>query len=364
MADDLYAVILAGGGGTRLWPLSRSGHPKQTLTLFGDRSLFQLAVDRLRPLIALDHVRVATVEEQVPLLTADAPDLVPDNFIVEPFGRGTAPIIGLCALELQRSNPQAVMAVVTADHYIGDEDLFRRLLAAAADAADQGHLVTLGVQPVEPATGYGYLHQGHELGRAGGFPMYRVESFREKPDAKTAQSYLASGEYVWNSGMFVWRVDRILDEIDRHMPGLSGALAELSEAGGRPSRSTALSSIWSGLSSETIDYGVMEAAEDVVVLPAQGLGWWDVGSWGRLFDVLDPDDDGNLRLAAKPIMVDTRGTLVVQEEGLDRLIATLGVDDLVIVDTGVALLVTSRHRAEAVRQIVDKLKKDGREGYL
>ncbi|MGA9532990.1 MAG: mannose-1-phosphate guanylyltransferase [Anaerolineales bacterium] len=362
--DDFFAVILAGGGGTRLWPLSRKGRPKQTLTLFGDRSLFQMAVDRLRPLMPLSRVRIATVQEQVPLLQEQVPDLTEANFIVEPLGRGTASIIGLCALELRAANPASVMAVVTADHFIGDESLFRRLLGAAAKVAGSGHLVTLGIRPTVASTGYGYLQQGEELGPAGDFRYYRVRSFREKPSADVAAEYLANGEYVWNSGMFVWRTDRILEEIQRQMPELHEGLAAIDAANSGEERERVLAQTWPGLKSQTIDYGVMEQAEDVVVLPADELGWWDVGSWDRLFDVLGPDQEGNLRLAPETLTLDTHDTLIVQEADQGRLIATLGVDDLVVIDTGSALLVTTRERAQDVRSIVEQLRENDQEHYL
>lgn len=362
--DELFPVILAGGGGTRLWPLSRKDRPKQTLSLFGDRSLFQIAVDRLRPLVPLGQVRIATIEDQVGMLGEQVPDLTASNFITEPFARGTASVIGLCALELQAEDQDSVMAVVTADHYIGDEALFRRLLSAAAEAAQQGHLVTLGIRPTAASTGYGYLHQGESLGEIGGFPCFRVRSFREKPSESVAQQYLASGEYVWNSGMFVWRTDRILEEIGRYMPELRDGLDAIRSAEGRGDGGRVLEEVWNDLKSETIDYGVMEKADDVVVLPAGDLGWWDVGSWDRLFEVLPVDSDGNLLLAPETLTLDTRGTLIVQGDGPDRLIATLGIEDLVIVDTGAALLVTSRDRAQDVRDIVQKLKEHDQEQYL
>lgn len=359
-----YGVIMAGGGGTRLWPLSRRGRPKQVLELFGDRSLFQIAVDRVLPLIPAERLRVVTVDEQLPLLRQQAPQLPEGCFVREPAPKGTAAVVGLAATLLYQRDPQAVMAVLTADHFIADEGLFRELLGSAYHVAREGRLVTLGVQPSEPSTGYGYLHQGEPLGAVAGFDVYEVQSFREKPDRATAEAYLESEEYVWNSGMFVWRCERILQEIETHMPALSNALAEIAAAVDTPEQQEIIQARWSDLRSETIDYGVMEKADDVVLLPAQGLGWWDVGSWDRLFQLLEGDQDDNILLADDTVVLDSRGTLVVQQGDRERLIALLGVSDLVVVDTGRALLVARRDRAEEVRSIVEYLSSNELNRYL
>jgi mannose-1-phosphate guanylyltransferase len=356
--DDYFAVIMAGGGGTRLWPLSRQDRPKQTLALFGDRSLFQMAVERVHPLIPMERLRIATIRAQVGLLREQVPALPADGFLIEPAPRGTASVVGLAAVTLAHEDAQAVMAVLTADHHIANETLLRSLLAAAYQPAKDGHLVTLGIEPTQASTGYGYLELGEQVGEVGGHPFHKVESFREKPDQQTAERYLAAGNYLWNSGMFVWRVDRILQEFDRHMPELAAGLARITEALGTSSAVQVVEQVWETLRSQTIDFGVMENADDVVVLPTKDLGWWDVGSWNRLYDVLPLDEQGNLVLAQELIALDTSGTLIVQEPGQSRLVATLGVNDLVIVDTGVVLLVTTRDRAEQVRALVDQLRQD------
>ena len=363
--DDYFAVIMAGGGGTRLWPLSRQDRPKQTLSLFGERSLFQMAVDRIRPLIPVERLRIATIEEQVALLQAQVGDLPVSSFLIEPGPRGTASVIGLAAVRLAQLEPDAVMAVLTADHFVADEAGLLALLAAAYQPAKQGHLVTLGIEPTAPSTGYGYLQLGERLDDADGRPLYRVSAFREKPDALTAEAYLGDGGYLWNSGMFIWRVDRILQEFRTHMPALADGLDDILGAIGTEREGQVVREVWQGLISETIDFGVMEKADDVVVLPASGLGWWDVGSWNRLYDVLPVDPQGNLILADEVVALDTSGTLIVQESGAQRLIATFGVDDLVIIDTGLALLVTTRSNAEQVRSLVDRLRQDSeKQRYL
>ena len=358
--DHLYALIMAGGGGTRLWPLSRRAHPKQTLRLFGERTMFQLAVDRLRPLLPMARIFVVTAAEQVGPLAAQVPDLPRENFIIEPMGRGTAPCIGLSALHLRRRDPEAVMAVLTADHFIRREATFREALLAAAQVAEEGYLVTLGIEPTYPATGYGYIERGALLEEVGGFPVYRVAQFREKPDAATAMAFLADGRYSWNSGMFIWKVSRILDEMRRLMPDLGATLAELSaalEAGNYEAR---LSHLWPQVRKETIDYGVMERAQRVAVLPVE-MGWSDVGSWAAVMALHEADEAGNVSLG-EHLAVATERTMVFAEG--KRLIATVGVRDLIIVDTPDALLVTTPEASQQVREVVRRLREHGREDVL
>jgi mannose-1-phosphate guanylyltransferase len=288
-----------------------------------------------------------------------------DSFIIEPAPKGTAAVVGLAAVLLKAEDPEAVMAVLTADHAIGNEALFRDLLAAAYSAAQQGHLVTLGVEPTRPASGYGYLEQGRELEQVAGFSLVQVESFREKPDPAVAEEYFHSGKYCWNSGMFVWRADRILDEIANLMPSLGAGLDAIAEQLGNSGAAAVIDRVWRELKNETIDYGIMEKAEDVVMLPAGDLGWNDVGSWDSLFQLMDADSQGNIVQAQTGLILDSQGSLVVQEEGANRLIALLGVEDLVVIDSGTALLVTTREHAQEVKQIVEALQRgEGLDQYL
>jgi mannose-1-phosphate guanylyltransferase len=276
--------------------------------------------------------------------------------------RGTASVVGLAAVALQQRDPEAVMAVLTSDHYIGNEEGFRRMLVAAHDAAADGHLVTLGITPTYPATGYGYVQRGQFIAEYRQHAAYQVLRFKEKPGDEQARSMLSDGQHAWNSGMFVWRVARVLDEFALQMPDLYAGLQEIRQSWQSPQGSLVLQRVWSGLKSETIDYGIMEAAQDVVVIMADDLQWNDVGSWDSLFDVLPADPRGNIVMGGKHIGVDTQQSLVyVNQE--HRLIVTIGVEDLVVVDTGDVLLVCRKDQAQKVRQVVAQLKKSGLE-YL
>ena len=357
-----YAVIMAGGGGTRLWPLSRQTRPKQMLKLFADRSLFQVAVQRLDGIFSPDHIYVVTVADQACELQDQCPQIPRENYLLEPMPRGTASVVGLAAVALQQRDPQAVMAILTADHFIGDETRFRHLLLAAKEAALAGYLVTLGIEPTFPATGYGYIQRGDILGRFGENEVYRVLRFKEKPDEAQAQRMIAGGDHAWNSGMFVWKVDRIMQEFARQMPHLAAGLHRIAEDWTSPQREATLAPIWAGLKSETIDYGIMEGAADVAVIPAAGLGWSDVGSWDSLFEVLNSDQNGNIVVGGEHIGLDTRQSLIFMNRD-HRLIVTIGVEDLVLVDTGDVLLVCKKDQAQRVRQVVAQLKQSGKEFY-
>jgi mannose-1-phosphate guanylyltransferase len=358
MSENFYAVIMAGGGGTRLWPLSRQSMPKQMLRLIDDRSLFQIAVQRLAGIFPPEKILVVTVADQAAVLRQQAPDIPDENFILEPEPRGTASVVGLASIVLRKSDPTAVMAVLTSDHFIGDVDKFHQLLRSAFLVALDGYLVTLGIEPTTPSTGYGYIQRGESIGNYQGLNAYQVLKFKEKPDVTHAIEMLASGDHAWNSGMFVWQVDHVIEEFSQQMPDLSSKLNKISQAWATPKQESVLKQEWSAIKTETVDYGIMEGARKVAVIPAVGLKWSDVGSWDAFFDVLSPDQAGNIVLGGKYIGEGTRDSLVFNTQE-DRLIVTIGVENLVVVDTGDVLLVCGKDDAQKVRQVVNQLREAG-----
>lgn len=354
----MYALIMAGGSGTRLWPASREARPKQLLGLLSERTMLQEAYQRITPLVPDEKIFVVTNESYTDEVRRQIPQVPADNLIGEMEGHGTAPCIGLSALYLRRLDHEAVMAVLTADHYIEKADALRRALAAA-QVAEEGHLVTLGILPHRPATGYGYIERGEKLAQVSGHEVYRVEKFTEKPDLATAQAFVESGRYYWNSGMFVWKVSTILREFEKLMPQLYAQLMEIDAALGTAEERAVLERVWPQVEKETIDYGIMERAENVTVIPVD-IGWSDVGDWAALFELLPADDKGNV-VVGQHIGLDTRSCLI---HGSHRLVTTIGLEDMIVVDTEDALLVCPRERAQEVRDLVEKLKESGREEYL
>src|SRR5687768_3895392 len=362
--ENKYAVIMAGGGGTRLWPVSRKERPKQLLPLIGQETLFQSTVQRLEDLFPPERILVVTVEDQAREMLQQAPSIPEENYILEPAPRGTASVVGLAAALLQKRDPDASMAILPSDHFIRNRDLFHYLLRSAFEVAENGYLVTLGITPTHPSTAYGYIQQGQSLSGGYKYPAYEVKSFVEKPDEEVAQKLLRSGQHSWNSGMFIWRTDAILKEIQKQMPNLDETLKEIGSAWGTADQDKVLKDCWHNLRIETIDYGIMEKAERVAVLPAGGLGWSDVGSWESLFEVLLPDMNGNIATNNNSHLAHQTNNTLVYGSNNDRLIVTIGVDDMIIVDTDDILLVCKSDQSQNVRDIVEHLKKHRQEKYL
>ena len=360
--EHTYAVIMAGGGGTRLWPVSRKEKPKQLLPLLGKETLFQSTVARLEALFPPERILVVTVADQAREMRQQVPSIPDENYLIEPAPRGTASVVALAAAVLQKRDPQAVMAIQTADHHIRNKDLFNYLISTALDVAEKNYLVTLGITPTFPSTGYGYIQQGEPMIGEYKYPVYTVKRFKEKPDEATAQALLRSGDHSWNSGMFVWRVDVILAEVQRQMPRLYDAVDAIAAYWNTPQRDEVVRSRWMDLKSQTIDYGVMEKAERVAVLPAGGLGWSDVGSWDSLFEVLLPDMNGNVATNVQHLGLDTHNTLLYGTD--ERLVVTIGLDDIVVVDSGDVLMICKVDQSQKVRDVVEHLRKHHQDEYL
>jgi mannose-1-phosphate guanylyltransferase len=355
---SFYAVIPAGGAGTRLWPLSRAGHPKFLHALgTGGRSLIQATADRLRPMADFERILVVTGGAHAAAIARQLPELPEDNVIVEPGPRDSAPAIGLAAALLARRDPDAVMGSFAADHLVADPVAYEKVLRVAIDAAADGHLVTIGITPTSPETGFGYIRCGSPLGTGGALS---VEEFKEKPSAEVARSYLESGKYVWNAGMFVWRVSAVLAEIERQLPELAAGLSRIAAAWDTARREEVLAETWPRLPRISIDHGVMEgaAARGLVATVPGSFGWNDVGDWDTLATVLPGDTDGNVVTGGGSLVaVDTKGAIV--SAGSGRTIALLGLRDIVVVDTPDAVLVCPRDRSQQVKHIVDELKSRG-----
>lgn len=353
---NLYAVIPAGGSGTRLWPASRKGQPKFLLPLPGPRSMLQTTVDRLAPLMPYSNMYVVTGSAHAVAVARQLPELPEGNIVVEPAPRGTGPAIGLGAALIARRDPEAIMGSFAADHYVAEPERFRAAVRAAVQAAEQGYLVTIGIRPTYPETGYGYIRCGRPLLEYDGLVIHEVEEFKEKPDRETAEAYLRSGRYFWNASMFVWRASTLLEAMRRLLPEVYEALEQIAAAWSEPGYEEKLAELWPQLPEVTIDHGIMERAEHVAVVPAD-FGWTDLGDWHSLGELLGASEGATIGVGCPVIAEDTESTLVY---GSGRTVVTLGVKNLVIVDTEDVVLVCDRSRAQDVRRIVRRLEEEGK----
>ncbi|HUI65999.1 MAG TPA: mannose-1-phosphate guanylyltransferase [Bacteroidota bacterium] len=357
------AVIMAGGVGTRFWPRSREKFPKHLLQLFGKGTMIQNTVKRLEPLVPPQDVLVVTNRLQKSQVVKQLPQLPEENIIVEPVGRNTAPCIGLAALHVHRMDPEAIMIVLPADHLIGDEKEFQRVLTLASETArESASLITIGITPSFPETGYGYIQFVGEEGPQNPYHergVLRVKTFAEKPNQQTAERFLASGDFLWNSGMFVWRVDTILKQIEKCLPDTYGQLQKIDAAIGTSHYQQTLETAYGMIRGISIDYGVMEKAEAAYVIPGS-FGWNDIGSWDEVYRVSGKDDSGN-SVTGKVIQKDTKNTYIYSP---DKVVATVGVEDLIIVNTEDALLICRRGRSQDVKEVSDYLKRKQMNEYL
>lgn len=356
----MYAVVMAGGSGTRFWPASRKARPKQLLALTGSRSLLQQTVARLAPLCQPERVLIVTGRSHAQAVIDQLPQVPGPNTLAEPLPRNTAAAVGLAAQWVARRDPSAVCLVLPADHLITDEDLFRATLQRAAQAATQDDvLVTLGLTPRYPATGFGYIETGDEVDPQPP-QVCRVRAFHEKPDLAVAQAYLHGGRHLWNSGMFAWRAQVILDQIGRHLPDLAAGLRELAPHLGGPGQDKALAAIYPKLPSISIDHGVLEKSDALRVVRAD-FGWSDVGSWEAMTDLWPADAAGNSCQDGRVLAIDAQDNVV---SAGPRLTALLGVSGLVAVVTDDVLLILPKDRCQDVRQIIAALEASGSGEYL
>jgi mannose-1-phosphate guanylyltransferase/mannose-6-phosphate isomerase len=360
----VYPVIMAGGSGTRFWPLSRQLFPKQLLKIIGDETLIQQTMRRVVAGTPPDRVMISTnppQAESIRVQLSEWKDALKDNFVLEPVARNTAPAIGLVALHLMRRDPEAVMLIVPADHIVKGQKDFDAAVALAADLAEQGLLVTFGIKPIRAETGYGYIKPDAKrvLGKRGTLKGYPVGRFVEKPDAVKAAQYLKAGEYFWNSGMFVWRAATILEEIRRHQPSLGRGMERIGRLLDEQASRAAVDDVYKGLPAISIDNGVMEKSDKAAMVPVS-FKWSDVGSWGSLDEVAGKDKAGNV-IGGRVVDIDSQRSVVYGDR---RVVATIGLTDMVVVDTPDATLVCPKSRAQDVKKIVDILKQQGAPEHL
>ena len=347
---------MAGGGGTRFWPLSRHEVPKQLLNLSGKDLMVNETIDRIATLCNKSDIFIVTNVDQVPGMEKATTGRIQANHILsEPSARNTAACIGYAAFEIVKKYGDGVMCIFPSDHYIKDETAFTATLKEAVAEAETGSLVTMGITPTFPCTGYGYIR----FDKAETTTAKKVVEFKEKPDLKTAEEYVASGEYAWNSGMFVWKASVILDEFKRLLPDVYVCLEKIADAMGTDDEKNVIDEVYPTIPSISIDYGIMEKSDKVKVISAE-MGWNDVGSWDNLGVLYDTDEDGNV-FAGDHLAIDTKGCIAYSKK---RIITTVGVSDLIIVETDDAIMVVDKNRAQDVKLIVEELKRQERSELL
>lgn len=356
----MYAVIMAGGKGTRFWPRSRESKPKHLLNIVGDKTIIRETVDRIRPMIPPRKTIIVTGRNHERELIRQLHEIPKENVIIEPAGRNTAPCIGLAALHIKRKSPDAVMLVLPSDHLITDEHQFLKILGAASVMAQRGnYLVTIGIRPTGPETGYGYIEQGEELFSVEDGTAYDVRSVREKPDLAQARVLLAQDRFFWNSGMFVWRTSTILEAIKQWLPDLYAGLLQIESVLGSDREAAVIAEVYRRIQPVSIDHGVMEKARNTIMIPGD-FGWSDLGSWDALREVSPRDEKGNA-IRGQAIVIDSHNCLVYSPE---KLVALVGVEDLIVVETDDSLLICKRGTSQDVRKVVDRLEREKRHEFL
>jgi len=358
-----YVVILAGGGGTRLWPRSRKNIPKQFLNLFSKKTLLQETYSRIAPLTDNDRIFIVAGEKYKEEILNEIPDLSIENLILEPEPKNTAAAVGLASLIISHRDPNAVFSSLHSDHYIVEIEEFQRVLVTVSVyAQDHDDIVTWGISPTRPATELGYIHSGDEIEEINGLSLFKVKGFKEKPNLVTAQAYVASGTYFWNGGQYSQKVSVMLDSIKKHMPKLWEGLSKIEKVIGTPEYDKVLREVFAELDSEPIDTGISEKAKNLVMIPAS-YTWSDIGSWDALYEISPKNEGTNTVLIDKGEFIgyDTHRSLIQTN---NKLIATIGVTDMIIVDTEDVLLICPKDRAQEVKKIVEQLKEKDMKDYL
>ncbi|KZE70492.1 mannose-1-phosphate guanylyltransferase [Paenibacillus elgii] len=357
----ITAVIMAGGKGERFWPKSRTHLPKQFLNISGNKSMIQQTVERLEALINISQIFIVTNEQYAELIRGQLPHLPVENIIIEPIGRNTAPCIGLASIIIEEKFPDSTMIVLPSDHIIKNEESFIHILKIAVDVArDDRNLVTLGINPTYPETGYGYIQSMNQIQIINEFEVHKVSRFVEKPNLETAQAYVESGNFFWNSGIFVWKTSTIRKYFQELLPQVHDILETMKQAFDLTNREEIIKMEFLKMPDQSIDYGIMEKASPIYVIPCK-LGWDDVGSWTALDRISGRDENGNV-IRGKILNIDTKRCIIESNNG--KLIATLGIEDLIVVDTDDVTLICTKDKAQEIKLLLKELRSQNLHHYL
>jgi mannose-1-phosphate guanylyltransferase len=357
---NLFTLIMAGGSGTRFWPRSKAAKPKQYLNLFGNESLLQSTIKRFSTFTATDNIYVVSGKSQATVLEEQTPMLPKANLIYEPVGKNTLPCIGLAAMFAEKENPEGVMVVTPSDHLIENEELFRdTVLAAVKIAEERNGIVTVGITPKYPATGYGYVETADEITGSEKIRQFKVERFVEKPNEETATNYLKQGGFFWNSGMFIFKIPVFIEALKQFAPALYADLRKIQADLGNPSFEKTLDIIYRAVEGISVDYGIMEYAKDIYLVEGNFV-WNDLGSWESVYLTAEKDVNGNAG-SGESVIIDSKNSYIYSESGL---IALVGLDDVIVVQDGNTTLVCKRDKAEEIKKVVDRLKAENKNQYL
>jgi len=358
--QNIYTLIMAGGSGTRFWPRSKTQKPKQYLNIFGESSLLQDTIKRFATFTEKENIYIVSSATQAKVLEEQTPMLPKQNLIYEPVGRNTLPCIGLAAMYAERENPDGIMVVSPSDHLITNNQLFEDTVLAAVKIADKRDgIVTIGITPSYPATGYGYVKTKEDITGSEKIAQFKVERFVEKPDEKTASEYLKQGGFYWNSGLFVFKVSVFLEAVEKFAPELYADLRKIQTDFGNPTYEETLDTIYRAVKGISVDYGIMEHADNIFLVEGN-FDWNDLGSWESVYLTDKKDENGNAG-SGKALLVGTKNSYVYSDK---NLVAVVGLEDVIVVQDGNTTLVCKRDKAEDVKKIVEKLKSDNKDQYL